>query len=668
MQDLKKRYNKLLESLLYHDELYYKDSKPEISDYEYDQLFKELEKIEKKEPSMKAPNSPTQRVSDAPALGFEKKEHRLSMLSLQNTYNAEEIEEFDKRVKKFLNLDEITYFCEPKFDGLAIELIYEKGLLVSALTRGDGKTGEDVLSNIKTIKSIPLTLAGEAPELLEVRGEVVILKDDFKKLNEKQEREGLLPFANPRNAAAGTIRQLNSKIASLRPLKFYGYAPGIVKGLKFETQSEFLNKIKEFKIPTAIDYKVYKLATEIKTALNYYKEMDEKRSKLPFDIDGVVFKVNDLRLQEELGFIARNPRWAAAGKFKPDQAETLINDIQIQVGRTGVVTPVAVLDPVSVGGVTLSQATLHNFSELERKDVRINDTALVHRAGEVIPEVIKVIIDKRPKSSKPYTPPTHCPSCDSNLLRAEGEVALRCINLNCAATIVERIKHFVSRKALNIENMGDKTIERFFELGLLKNFSDIYKLKDKRDEIEALEGFKEKSINKLLNSIEDSKNSPLSNVIFGLGIRFVGEQTAITLSERYKNLNNLLEAKHEDLINLSDIGEKVALSVTQATKQDEFIQSIESLIELGLNPRLESIDIDESSKFFNKKIVITGTFEELSRTEITKILKGAGAQVTGSVSKSTNFLLAGESAGSKLKKAQELGVTIVSWADIKAEL
>lgn len=666
MKDLKNRYDELLKLLLHHDELYYRDSKPEISDYEYDQLYKELESIEAKEPKLKSPESPTLRVSDAPALGFEKKEHRQTMLSLQNTYNAEEIEDFDKRVKKFLGVDEVSYFCEPKFDGLAIELIYEKGLLTHALTRGDGRIGEDVLSNVKTIKSIPLKLKGKAPELLEVRGEIIILKEDFKKLNEKQTADGLSPFANPRNAAAGTIRQLDSKIAASRPLKFYGYAPGVTKGLNFKTQSEFLQKLKEFKIPTALDYQVYKVTDKIEEAIKYYEEMDKKRKDLPFDIDGVVLKVNDLSLQEELGFVARNPRWAAAGKFKPDQATTTIRDIQLQVGRTGVITPVALLEPVSVGGVTLSQATLHNFSELQRKDVRIGDTALVHRAGEVIPEVIKVILEKRPKDLKAFKTPKKCPSCASELFQEEGEVALRCININCPATLVERIKHYVSRKALNIENMGDKTIERFFEIGLLKTFSDIYKIK--KEDVEGLEGFGEKSITKLLDSINESKKAPLQNVIFGLGIRFVGEQTSITLAEYYKNLKSFLKAKPEDLVNLQDIGEKVAQSLSQSLLNKAFQNEVLELINSGVNPKLESIQVKEGSKFFNKKVVITGSFEDKTRPEITKLLKGLGAQVTASVSKNTDFLLAGESAGSKLKKAQDLGVPVLSWADFKAEL
>lgn len=666
MSDIKKEHQSLIETILHHDELYYNDSKPEISDYEYDQIFNKLKKIEEKHPELITPNSPTQRVSDAPADGFVKKEHRIPMLSLQNTYNKEEIIDFDKRVKKFLGTDEVTYFCEPKFDGLAIELIYENGKLSSALTRGDGKIGEDVLSNVKTIKSIPLVLPDSTPKLLEVRGEIVILKEDFKNLNERQEEEGFNVFANPRNAAAGTIRQLDSKVSRLRPLKFYGYAPGETSTLKAGSQNAFLEALQKLKIPTALRYNVYQKAKNIDEVLKYYDEMNEKRKALPFDIDGVVIKVDSFQLQDELGFIARNPRWAAAAKFKPDQEITKVKAIDLQVGRTGVITPVAVLEPVSVGGVKVSHATLHNFSELERKDVRVNDTVLVHRAGEVIPEIIKVIEEQRPAGSKKFKRPNFCPTCKSELVQEKEEVALRCISLNCPATLVESLKHFVSRKALNIDHLGDRSVERFFELGLIKSFSDIYRLT--KDKLTGLDGFGEKSIDNLLSSIEKSKQAPLENVIFGLGIRFVGERTSETMANHYKSLDSLLEAKEEELMELTDIGEKVAHSVNVAIKNPDFKNEVLALKKLGLTPSIHNLNeggID--SKFSGKKIVITGSFET-TRPQITKTLKKLGATVTNSVSKKTDYLLAGEEAGSKLKKAQELGVETLSWADIEKEL
>lgn len=666
MSDIKKEHETLVKTLLYHDELYYNDSQPEISDYEYDQLFTKLKKIEEKHPELITSDSPTQRVSDAPAEGFVKKEHRIPMLSLQNTYNKQEIYDFDARVKKFLGLEEVTYICEPKFDGLAIELIYDDGRLTSALTRGNGKIGEDVISNIKTIKSIPLQLPKSAPKLLEVRGEVVILKEDFKSLNEKQEEEGLNIFANPRNAAAGTIRQLDSKVSRLRPLKFYGYAPGETSTLKPESQFSFLKTLEKLKIPTALRYNVYQQANTIKDVVAYYEKMDQERKSLPFDIDGIVIKVDSFQLQDELGFVSRNPRWAAAAKFTPDQEITTVKAIELQVGRTGVVTPVAVLNPVSVGGVTIANATLHNFSELERKDVRVGDTVLVHRAGEVIPEIIKVIEEQRPSDSKKYNRPKHCPACHSELIQEKEEVALRCISLNCPATLVESLKHFASRKALNIDHLGDRSIERFFELGLIKSFSDIYRLN--KNKLAGLEGFGDKSIENLLKSIEQSKASPLENIIFALGIRFVGEKTSETLAQHYRSLDSLLNAKEEELKALNDIGEKVAHSVYTAVQNADFKSEVQSLIDLGLYPlSVESFDVDRTSRFNNKKVVITGSFE-LTRNEITKKLKRLGANVTNSVSKNTDYLIAGSEAGSKLKKAQDLGVETLSWADIENEL
>lgn len=657
-------YQDLVSKILYHDRLYYRDSQPEISDYEYDQLFKKLEAFETKHPSLISPHSPTQRVSDAPAEGFEKKEHRQAMLSLQNTFNSNEIFGFDQRLKKALLDDtDIEYFCEPKFDGLAIELVYEHGLLVSALTRGDGRTGEDVLSNIKTIRSVPLKLEGpDIPDILEVRGEVLILKEDFKNLNKEQEEQGLNPFANPRNAAAGSIRQLDPKVAAARPLKFYGYAPGFTSATSLKSQKDFLTFIKKLGIPTALDFDVYKRCLSPQEVVDYYNKIQKIKSKLPFDIDGVVIKVNSFQLQEELGFIARNPRWATAAKFKPEQEETTVEKIDLQVGRTGVVTPVAVLKPVSVGGVTISNATLHNFSELERKDVRIGDGVLVHRAGEVIPEVIKVIKEKRPKSSRPFPIPSRCPKCNSNLFQEEGEVALRCININCPATIVERLKHFVSRKALNIDKLGNKIIERFYELKLIETFSDIYKLKP--GDILNLERFGEKSVKNLMHSIEQSKKAPLEKFIFAFGIRFVGERTSETLAHYYKNLDAFLKATNEELESLNDIGTKVSTSLMHELKSKNFQEEVRKLLDLGVTPSFSENTKHADSPLKGKKIVITGSFK-LGRSEISKILKNYGAQVSGAVSKNTDFLLAGDAAGSKMEKAQKLGVKILSWADLQ---
>ncbi len=663
----KTRISALKKQILHHDKLYYQDADPEITDYEYDTLFKELQNLEALYPELLNEDSPTQRVSEMVKDGFIKKEHRQAMLSLQNTYNTEEITEFDKRTKKFLGLEEddssITYFCEPKFDGLALELIYEDGVLTSALTRGDGKIGEEVLTNVKTIKSIPLKLnTKKPPKLLEVRGEVLILKKDFKKLNEKQDEAGENPFANPRNAAAGTMRQLDSSITAKRPLKFYGYAPGVVEGLDIKAQSDFLDYLQSIGIPTAKQYKVYVKCQSPEEIIKYYKNIEKTKKNLPFEIDGVVIKVDETNLQTELGFIARNPRWAAAAKFKPEQAETLLKDIHYQVGRTGVVTPVAILEPVKVGGVTISNATLHNFSEIEKKDVRPGDTVLVHRAGEVIPEVIKMV--KRPKTSKAITPPINCPECSSKLVREGEEIAIRCINPFCSAVVKERLKHFVSRKALNIDKLGDKQIERFFDLKLIQNYSDIFKLK--KEDLNDLERFGEKSVDNLITSIKKAKEGvSLDKLIFALGIRFVGERTGETLAEKFRNLKNLMNATSEEIEKLDDIGPKVATSLIEAFSNKEFKKEIKELIKIGLNPKLEEKK-NTSNKLEGLKFVLTGTLT-IGRDEATQILKSHGAKVSGSVSKNTDYVIAGENAGSKAAKAESLNIPIKSWEDFYLE-
>lgn len=664
MASVRKKHQELVGKIKHHDHLYYMDSTPEITDYEYDLLFSELKKIESENPELISEDSPTQRVSDAPAKGFKKTPHTFPMLSLQNTYNTDEIIDFDKRTKKSLATEEdIEYFCEPKFDGLAIELVYKKGVLTSAITRGDGKVGEDVFSNVRTIRSIPLKLnTKKPPEVFEVRGEIVILKEDFKELNKQQEENGLPTFANPRNAAAGSIRQLDSKVAASRPLKFYGYAPGETSSVNFKTQKEFLDVLKKFEVPTALNYKIYKVAQKPGDVIKYYKKITAEKSKLPFDIDGIVIKVNELALQDELGFVARNPRWAAAAKFKPEQETTNVLSIDLQVGRTGVVTPVAVLEPVSVGGVTISTATLHNFSEVERKDVRVGDTVLVHRAGEVIPEVIEVLTNERSKNSKKTKRPTNCPSCDSKLIQEGEEIALRCHNIKCPATTVERLKHFVSRTALNIDKLGDKIIERFFELGLVSSVSDIYKLEPK--DVLELERFGEKSTDNLFEAIEKSRTAPLEKFIFGFGIRFVGSRTSETLAQKYKSLENLLKAKREELEALNDIGPKVTESILQEIENPSFVKEVKALLRLGVKPESDFDGEDmEPTQLTGKKIVITGSFD-MSRPEIAKILKKQGAIISSSVSKNTDFVLAGEAAGSKLKKAQELNLEVLTWADL----
>lgn len=661
-----KEIEKLREKIRKHDHLYYHEANPQITDYEYDQLYAKLVNLEEENPKLITPDSPTQRVNDFIQDQFEKVDHRVQMLSLQNSYNPEEIMEFDKRLKSLLkNDEEIEYYCEPKFDGLAIELVYEKGVLVSALTRGDGKTGEEVHSNIKTIKSIPLRLkASSPPKLIEFRGEVLIFKEDFLKLNEKQREDGNNAFANPRNAAAGTIRQLDPRIVADRPLSFFCYAPGAVEGKKFKTQMDFLEYAKSCGLPTATKYDLYRLCANPDEAVEHYLKVEKIKNNLPFEIDGMVIKVNRIDIQDKLGNISRSPRWATAAKFKPDQEETTVIDIHHQVGRTGAITPVAILEPVKVGGVTVSNATLHNYGEVAKKDVRKGDRVLIHRAGEVIPEVIRVVMDKRKKGARKISPPKDCPKCSSDLVQPEGEAVLRCVNPSCPAVLIESLKHFVSKRALNIDKLGDKQIERFFELKLVQNYSDIFKIK--REDLLELERMGTRSVENLLDSIEKSSNPTLERFIFALGIRFVGEGTARILAEHYGDLESLLKAKQEELEALHDIGPKVSESLVQAFKNKTFVKEIKNLLKAGVKIKEVTKAPPASNKLEGLKIVITGTLP-LERSAAAEILKSHGAKVSGSVSKNTDLLVAGEKAGSKLTKAQELGIEVNSWDEVQAK-
>ena len=664
-----KRLEQLKKELQHHDHLYHVLDQPEISDFDYDKLFKELLELEAKHPEWITPDSPSQRVGSTPLSQFEKADHRTPMLSLSNTYNAEDIFAFHERVLKNLDSDQaVEYLCEPKFDGLALELIYEKGKLVTALTRGDGTTGENVTSNVRTIRSIPLILKN-APDLLEVRGEAFMFKEDFKKLNEDQQENGLQTFANPRNAAAGSIRQLDPKITASRPLKFFAYGLGVTSEPIAKTQYDIEKSLSDFGIPTLVPMKKQKdvLVVVSKTpeeVVAYYNRIHELRSSLPFDIDGVVIKVNSLRLQDELGFVARSPRWATATKYPPEQAQSVVEDIRVQVGRTGALTPVAILKPVRVGGVTVTNSTLHNASEIERKDVRIGDTVIVQRAGDVIPEITEVVQNKRPKDSKPFKMPTKCPSCEEKVTQAEGEVILRCTNRLCPAVFIESLKHFVSRRALNVENLGDKQIEQFVEAGLIKSFADIFKL-DKAQLLE-LPRQGEKSVNNLLDSIELAKKTTLDRLIYGLGIRFVGEQTAKLLAARYQNLEKFIAAKEEDLLAVDEIGPKVAQSIISALSQKSFKKEMDQLLHSGLILE-KRVKKSSSEKLAGKTFVITGTLPQ-PRDAVKALIEENGGVVQNSVSKKTMVLLAGEEAGSKLDKAQDLGVAIWSWDDFQKEI
>jgi DNA ligase (NAD+) len=668
--------------------LYHALDQPTMSDREYDRLFQELLDLEEAFPDLVTPESPSQRVGGAPLSAFEKIAHRQPMLSLSNSYSPEDIAAFDERINKILERKgEVEYFCEPKFDGLAIELIYENGRLTCALTRGDGSVGENVLTNVRTMKSVPQKLA-KAPELLEVRGEILMFKKDFAALNEAQQEQGVVPFANPRNAAAGSLRQLDPKITASRPLRLFAYAPGVVEGKTFASQEQFETYLDELQIPTVGQSEEDSFADFVKRvekdlkgakrpplarvcrgaaeAIEYYHFIEKIRKFLPFDIDGIVVKVNSYRLQQELGFVARSPRWATAAKFNPEQAETVIERIEVQVGRTGALTPVAVMTPVKVGGVTVTNATLHNQDEIDRKDVRVGDTVVIQRAGDVIPEVVRVITEKRPRKSSPFKIPSKCPVCNHPATRAEDEVVARCTNPLCPAIVKNSLVHFIGRRAMNIEGLGDRMIETLVNEGLVKSFSDLYRLK--YEDLIALERQGDKSVKNTLESIEASKATTLPRLIFALGIRFVGETTAKSLATHFGTIEKLEEASLEELLNVRDIGEKVGESVVKAFTNKQLRKEVADLQKLGVRyDAIEKKASAGSTKLEGKKFVITGTLP-VPRDNVKDTIEANGGTVSGSVSKKTDYVLAGEEAGSKLDKATELGVAVLDWDGFQALL
>ncbi len=663
----KKRHEELKKIITEHDYKYHVLDQPSISDYEYDQLFNELLSLESADKNLDISDSPSQRVGHTPLSAFEKVDHRLPMLSLANSYSPEDIVEFYDRIKKFLKTDsDIELFAEPKFDGLSMELVYEKGMLVRAITRGDGTTGEDVTQNIKTIRSIPLQLEGKnIPALLEVRGEVLIFKKDFLELNEQQEENGQQVFANPRNAAAGTVRQLDSRITAQRPLRFFAYALGATDGVTFKKQSDIGDYFAKLKIPTLVSYKsdLVSICKDASEAVDYYSKIESVRSQLPFDIDGIVIKANSMRIQDDLGLVARSPRWATAAKFKPEQAETVVEDIQVQVGRTGALTPVAIMKPVKVGGVTVTNATLHNQDEIDRKDIRIGDHVIIQRAGDVIPEVVSVVLDKRKKDSEPFSIPANCPVCGEKVRKLEEEVVTRCVNPLCEAILKESLKHFVGRRAMNLDKVGDRIIETLVDQKLLSGFADFYRLT--KEQILTLDRQGEKSAENIINSIEGSKSTTLARLIFSLGIRFVGEQTAKHLADHFVNVDAFLNASSEDLLQVPEIGPKVANSILEWLKNPKLVKQVREMIELG-------VTIAESTRattgsLSGKSFLITGTLP-VKRDDAKDFIEKNGGKILGSVSSKLNYLVVGDDPGSKVEKAQGLGVTIITWDELQKML
>lgn len=656
---IKKKISSLVHDLEMHNYNYYVLDNPVISDFEYDKLFRELQELEKKYPKLKLNNSPTDRVGSDVLSKFEKHKHIVPMLSLQNAYSVEEFVEFDQRIKRFLALNEsekIEYWCELKFDGLSMSLTYENGELVTAATRGDGLVGENVTANIKTIRSIPLKLKGKnIPKKIEVRGEVILSHADFKMLNKQREEADEELFANPRNAAAGSVRQLDSKITASRPLTAFWYAVGEIEmNLEpIKTQKELLNALQNWGFKVSEDVKICK---GVEAVEKFYQDILDKREELPFDIDGIVVKVNSFALQQELGFVARAPRSMLAFKYPARQETSVVENIIVQVGRTGAITPVAILKPVNVGGVTVTRVTLHNPKEIARKDIRIGDTVVVQRAGDVIPEIVKVIEEKREKNSKEYEFPKKCPSCAEKISWSEEDVIARCLNSECPDQVKEGISHWASKDAMNIDGLGWRIVEFLYDEKIIEKISDLYKINAKK--LLKLEGFGDKSVQNLLASIEESKSRVLSRFIFGLGIRHVGETLAKTLANRFGSIDKLQKASIEELCEVPEIGEEVAKSIHEWFSKNKNKKLISELVELGVIP--QQSEGPKSQKLKGQTIVVTGTLPTLKRDEAHDMIEANGGIVGNSVTKKTTLLLVGEDAGSKLEKAKQLGIKILN--------
>jgi DNA ligase (NAD+) len=659
------RMKTLETAILHHNRRYYQLDAPEITDTQYDALMRELQALEAEFPSLTSPDSPTQRVGAPPLDKFTPVAHLTPMLSLANAFSAEEIREFDRRLHRFLRSEEtIRYVVEPKLDGLAVNLVYEHGVFTVGSTRGDGAVGEDVTLNLRTIPAIPLVIRHLkenappgitlpiVPERIEIRGEVCMERAAFSNLNSRREKEGEAPFANPRNASAGSLRQLDSRITAKRPLTLFCYAIGAVQGVAFRTQGDVLRALSAWGF-TVND--LIKPAADIEECIHYYHHIGEIRDDLPYEIDGIVIKVDDLSLQERLGFVARSPRWAVACKFAAIREQTVIDAIIVQVGRTGVLTPVAVMRPVRVGGVMVSRATLHNQDEIDRKDVRIGDTVVVQRAGDVIPEVAEVVKILRTGVEKPFVMPKLCPECGSGIVRLEGEAAHRCIGMACPAQIRERIAHFASRGGLDIEGLGEKMVTQLVTNGLIADPADLYFLT--REQLLGLERMADKSASNLIAAIDHSKTPFLDRLIYALGIRHVGEATAKRLTSTYGTLATLAAATPEGLEKIRDIGPEVATSIAGFFREPANLRVIEKLELAGLVPR--EVSRPQAAPLTGKSFVFTGTLSRMSRGEAKALVQSLGGDVTSTITKTTDYVVAGDEAGSKLDKARRVSIAIL---------
>lgn len=649
-----KRVRELHERLNQYSYEYYVLDQPTVPDAEYDRLMQELIEIENAFPELRTPDSPTQRVGGQPLEAFQKVRHDIPMLSLANAFGEGDLRDFDRRVRESLN-EEYSYVCELKIDGLAVSLTYENGVFVQGSTRGDGAIGEDITMNLRTIHSIPLRL--KEPVSIEVRGEAFMPKKSFEKLNREREERGETLFANPRNAAAGSLRQLDPKIAASRNLEIFLYGIGNSGNVNIQSHSEGLDYLDRLGFKTNKERRKCK---DIEEVIQYIKEYTEKRSTLPYEIDGIVIKVDSLAQQEKLGSTAKSPRWAIAYKFPAEEVVTKLLDIELSVGRTGVVTPTAVLEPVRVAGTTVQRASLHNEDYIREKDIKIGDEVVIKKAGDIIPEVVRPIKERRKGEEKEFHMPGHCPECGSELVRLDGEVALRCINPKCPAQIREGLIHFVSRNAMNIEGLGEKVIAQLFREQLVKDVADIYQLT--KDQLLQLDRMGEKSVSNLLKAIEDSKGNSLERLLFGLGIRHVGAKAAKTLAVHFETLDRLMKADVEELTAIPEVGEKMADAVVTYFHQPEVLELIQELKEAGVNMEYKGpkpVSGDQSSSYFaGKTIVLTGKLEALTRNEAKEKIEALGGKVSGSVSKKTDLVIAGADAGSKLAKAREFDIEI----------
>lgn len=652
------RILKIREELSNHNYRYYVLSDPIISDSEYDKLLRELEVLERTNPELITLDSPTQRIGAAPLTEFGTIQHTLPMQSLANAMNEKELIAFDKRVQKLLETENIHYVAEPKLDGIGVELVYQNGVFTHGSTRGDGITGEDITQNLKTIKAIPLKLRNgnnSIPSILEVRGEVFMTKDGFNELNSQQESHGEKLFANPRNAAAGSLRQLDSRITAERPLSIFCYQPGIVEDMKFSNHMEFLEALKKWGL--SINPYIEKVSGSIEI-VQYHQKMEKLRNDLPYEIDGTVYKVNSFSLQESLGIRSRSPRWAIAGKFKAQQVTTIIENIDVQVGRTGAITPVARLKSVQVGGVTVTNATLHNQDEIDRKDIRIGDTVLIERAGDVIPKIVKVIIEKRPQETVKYQISSTCPVCGHEVYRSEDEAVLRCQNLSCPAQITGRIEHFVSRNALDIDGFGEKLVEQLVEKNILSSVDEIFTLRF--NELTNLDRMADKSAKNILSAIDNSKNTTFARFVYGLGIRNVGEHIAKVLGNHFNaDIHAFMNTNQYELDNIFEIGPIVSNGIVRFWTDCKNRAVVTSCLNNGVE--IAKPDASPLAQLLEgKTFVLTGALETLTRSKASELIQKFGGRASGSVSSKTDYLIAGTGAGSKLKKAQELGVRILT--------